>query len=356
MYCDSEINNAFDEIDTEFDSIRPKRPEAPIPPNLDFNFDILKGVEIVSKHFGTGYVTEVNMGKLLQAIVVVKYKDHNGNILLTNLKENDDLTIDQHDLPKVKQALEKWNREIQSLLDYWEKRQNYLTESEDFSTKQKTWETEKQKRKEKAVESIHEERNRIRKKELEEKRAKVPKFDIAKHILYVYRGRGIKCKRYNHDVISVTCIIKDISNNDVEINAEYCFNCGIFIISVKSYMDYALKYNINTIYFRPISSIHTDEIYYDANSCSALQSLRYNVSAGKNYSEEYRHKLLELFISLGLLKKHQVISHLEHLVVFNGEKWGNEIAQKKWENDLEFVRNLDIDVQQHVRIDEIRNY
>ncbi len=156
--------------------------------------------------------------------------------------------------------------------------------------------------------------------------------------------------------MSVTCVLHSRNHERIEINAEYCLDCKLFIISDRSYMHYAMEYELDTSFFRPISSAFPDDYPYDANQTSALKDFGYNVSEADGFSEEYRHKKLEQIIRFGYMKKWRVIEYLEQFIRYNGEKWENMYAREKWENDLAFVRALEIDVQPHTDIHRVSNY
>ena len=73
---------------------------------------------------------------------------------------------------------------------------------------------------------------------------------------------------------------------------------------------------------------------------SKLNKLGYSVSRNSGMTEKARQNLLQHIIETGLMKKWEVISHLQYLLKINGKKADNEYAAQRWQRDLEFVKKL----------------
>ena len=54
--------------------------------------------------------------------------------------------------------------------------------------------------------------------------------------------------------------------------------------------------------------------------------------------------------------KNEVIRYLGYFIRMNGARYGNELAVKKWEEDLAFVQEYDINIQPRAIISQIKKY
>lgn len=57
-----------------------------------------------------------------------------------------------------------------------------------------------------------------------------------------------------------------------------------------------------------------------------------------------------------IMTKNEIIKYLAYFIRVNGAKKANDKALKKWEEDLEFVQNIDLDRQPQYYIDDIVKY
>ncbi len=78
---------------------------------------------------------------------------------------------------------------------------------------------------------------------------------------------------------------------------------------------------------------------------SLLHQLGYNVGQTDNLTSSCRQKILSQVMEAGIMKPAQIISLLKGLISRNGSVFGNEIARKKWEDDLAFVFNYNVKTQ-----------
>lgn len=364
-YYDKEIDIAVQALEQELEQSKPVEPTEPDEPESNYNYDSLIGAVLISILHGRGHIVSANRYTIntdglvddINVLVEVKYgSDFHTHYHLAGMVQSKDITIPDEFHDAVMAAFDAFNQEVKARKAYRKSIIQFCIDEIDYRSKTEKWNKVKEKRIDEEVSKIRVKREKKRTEEIAAKRKLIPQFDEKKHILYVYYGRQIRCKKNSHDIMSVTCILHSKENERVEINAEYCLDCKLFIISDHSYMDYALEYNLDISFFRPISLAFPDDYPYNANQTSALKDLGYNVSEQDGFSEAYRHKKLETIIRFGYMKKHRVIEYLEQFIRYNGEKWENMYAREKWENDLQFVRSLEIDVQPHTDISRVSNY
>ena len=95
--------------------------------------------------------------------------------------------------------------------------------------------------------------------------------------------------------------------------------------------------------FLGLSSESFDEeipTYRERKEESALHKAGYSVGQDSTLSTHQRQDLLANLIKTGQFKKSYIVHHLEYLIRINGKSEHNDIALKRWKNDLDFVRTL----------------
>lgn len=173
--------------------------------------------------------------------------------------------------------------------------------------------------------------------------------------LYVYSGR-IKCIRDNHTMTCVNALIDTASGEVAKLNVNCCLTCNRFYISYDEYERYMAKYK--SLLTRIVLVNQNGESTF-ANNLAAESILKlcgYSVSQEKGLSQAERQRLLAKIIHAGIVNKPDVIQHLNWLIKMNGKKAGNDIAKEKWEDDLFFVRNLDMRSQTNHKISSVSPY
>ena len=184
------------------------------------------------------------------------------------------------------------------------------------------------------------------------------KFDHKNTILYIYKWGNIICKKQDHELVDVNCVIPSV-NGEITVNAQYCRDCNKFIISESSY-----RFYLDGFSFIPAKFRYVDEdgnfpqrLYKkERGSYSPLSLAGYTVRADKALSKKERHKLLAFLIDNGVMDKYEIIGYLEMFINTNGQKTGMERAVAKWENDAKYVRQYNMDKQDTYQIDSVEPY
>lgn len=179
-------------------------------------------------------------------------------------------------------------------------------------------------------------------------------FDPKLNILYVHKGL-IKCERDHHHIVSVNAILPKPGFGRISLNVNFCRDCKRFFVSYIEYMHYRSVYGIllaKLILVGEDGEIESSELALE----SPLKLSGYNVSAAAGLSQKTREQILAGFIDNGIISKPEIIRYINHFILMNGKKKGNETARRKWENDLKFLREYGCSKQENHVISEIQKY
>ena len=173
-------------------------------------------------------------------------------------------------------------------------------------------------------------------------------------ILYIYKG-NIKCHKYSHDIIQATAVLHSKSDNEIELNVEYCTDCEKFLLEYTLFEEYRSKYGALIGNLRMVVNGNFDG-EYDLALESPLKLSGYSVSQKDGFTAKERHYILARIMHDKIMSKGEVIRYLSYFIRMNGAKPGNELAVTKWREDLNFVQKYDINTQPKAIISDIRKY
>lgn len=164
-----------------------------------------------------------------------------------------------------------------------------------------------------------------------------------------------KCSYENHRLYDVVASIEVIQENGKasfeRIPANYCLDCDRFVI-LKS--DYAkLKGTPTCRVIDQTQKSALDGVYTGSDDETFFTQKGYNVNVNNNLPEEQRHRILEQILKNGEKTKSEICSYIESLIV-KGSKipsWSNAVA--KWENDKNYISNLDFNENAIVGVNSI---
>lgn len=182
------------------------------------------------------------------------------------------------------------------------------------------------------------------------------------HSVIVYSDI-IRCQKLGHILeegigIVQVCLIK---NNipyfqRYEIPIYKCDKCKVFYITEEIYQKLSNKGNIIA---QVISQKQFDEGIHKGSNYGNIEHLMhkcgYNVVAG-GLKQKQRRALLKHIISSQIVTKEQAINHLKDLIKMNYYNFRMENAISKWEKDIEFLKeeNIQIGIKTIMLSDDIK--
>lgn len=181
-------------------------------------------------------------------------------------------------------------------------------------------------------------------------------FCDRENILYICKGI-ISCKNKNHDIESVTGILENKLGSSVKINANYCKQCEKCFIDYTEYLHYKKLYGAIMGNFRISNNGHWDGLFNNLSEESLLHLCGYTVNQNDDLSTKQRRRILEFLINRKMMSKPEIISHLDFLIRTNGKRKNMTVAVSRWNEDIDWIRNYQLDSQRQVTIGRIKkNY
>lgn len=173
-------------------------------------------------------------------------------------------------------------------------------------------------------------------------------------ILYIYRN-AIRCHKSNHTIVAATAIFYGRNDSEIQLNVEYCTECKKYFLEYGLYDQYRNKYGILVGNIRmERSGMFSGE--YDLALESPLKLSGYSVGQKEDLTVSERRYILARIIHNHIMSKSEVIRYLSYFIKMNGARLGNEIAVKKWKDDLQFVQEYDIEIQPKVYISKVKPF
>ena len=173
-------------------------------------------------------------------------------------------------------------------------------------------------------------------------------------ILYIYRN-SIRCHKSNHAIVAATAIFYGRNDSEIKLNVEYCTECKKYLLEYGLYDEYRNKYGILVGNIRmERSGMFSGE--YDLALESPLKLSGYSVGQREDLTLSERRYILARIIHNHIMSKSEVIRYLSYFIKMNGARIGNEIAVKKWKDDLHFVQEYDIEIQPKVYISKVKKF
>lgn len=178
-------------------------------------------------------------------------------------------------------------------------------------------------------------------------------FDQNVDILHIYAGSKICKNQHNEFVEPVTATILGLYDKKIRLNVNYCPKCDLFFIKKSLYDRYIKQFSV-----LPIMMVYEGESngkYSFANrqEYSRLRLAGYNVGQNNGLKDKDRQWLLYTLIIKNVVSKTEAINHIDMLINFNQDNPRYDRACSKWEMDLKFIQNINIDKQKQVGINEI---
>lgn len=176
-------------------------------------------------------------------------------------------------------------------------------------------------------------------------------FNLEGDTLLIYKGDN-KCFREKHEIIPTTARVVARRGHRVDINVNYCYDCHKYFISEPEFFHYRDLYGIGCKL--AIDRESSGYAHFPMAEYSILRLYGYNVGKNDDLSDEERKQILKMLIDHNFVSKPLIIKYLNQFIKMNGSRDNMEDCVSKWTEDLEYVRNLGMDTQDRVDIDEIK--
>ena len=177
------------------------------------------------------------------------------------------------------------------------------------------------------------------------------------HTLYVFKGTSA-CVRKGHQLEAATGILATLYGIPVEVNVNYCPQCRKYFIGAGEYQHYRNLLGPVVGNFKFVGFPKGDG-FESLAAESPLMLCGYNVREGRNGEEgltpSERHTILAAIIEFGILSKPVVINYLNSFISRNRNNPRMWLAVDKWEDDLEWVRQYNMNKQRRFVIDGVKS-
>lgn len=165
------------------------------------------------------------------------------------------------------------------------------------------------------------------------------------------------CSHQKHLVVSATGILCRTDLTSVEINIQYCKNCGEYFISKQQYDNYKIIYKNLMGNLKFIDNLKSKNMQLDSQLSlqSPLHINGYTVSQNSKLTEADRQRILGYVIDNDILTKSEVIYYLSMFIDRAQQRRHADMtnAIAKWERDLYWVNHYHIQEQFKIHIGPI---
>lgn len=181
-------------------------------------------------------------------------------------------------------------------------------------------------------------------------------FDGSEYVLYICKGT-ITCRKNDHHIVSVTGILVSLSGRQIRINVNYCIDCNLFFINYSEYKYYrdiygALLGNFSVRKYHGYS----ESGYNGLAEESILRICGYTVNQADGLTSHQRQLILANMMDRNIISKYRIIEYLQFFINNSRYRYNMRLANKKWSDDLQWVREYRVDKQRHFVIDSIKKY
>ena len=164
----------------------------------------------------------------------------------------------------------------------------------------------------------------------------------------VYHGKGLCSKHHMKMEIVTARVIGTRTNEPQDLQVYYCPVCDEYYVNYEYYREFAMKNGIPPLRLLDNRKHRWSggDYYSSLNAESILATYGYHVSGSMQNNPKARQQLLEDLIDMELLKKAEIVSHIEWLLRFRTDAYN---AQVCWKADLNHIRKYQKNRQRLVR-------
>ena len=180
-------------------------------------------------------------------------------------------------------------------------------------------------------------------------------FDSFNNTLFICNGT-IRCRRKKHTIVPATGILADIKGKIIYINVNYCTICKKYFIAYNEYLDYRDKYGalLGNFRFENTENKSSTGMYKNLSAHSILNLVGYSVNQSDDYTASERHTILANIMDRNIASKSQIIDYLHFFINNSSNRKNMDIANSKWQDDLEWTRSYKINQQRKFIVKSIK--
>ncbi len=179
-------------------------------------------------------------------------------------------------------------------------------------------------------------------------------FDGPDNVLYVFKGSRA-CEGKGHKLEGATGTLAGLNGKPIKINVNYCQNCRKYYLGLREYERYRERFGPVLGNFSFPKGFSKGSVKASALSNeSPLKMCGYEVNKQVGLSARQRHLILANMMDRGILSKPRVIEYLQFFIRWREKNPSMRDACRKWNEDLDWVRNYRIDKQRRFIIADVR--
>ena len=173
--------------------------------------------------------------------------------------------------------------------------------------------------------------------------------------LYIHKGRII-CQTRQHRVVQATAVLSNINGADILLNVNFCTECKKFFMSYATYQHYRDRYGVILGNLKMIKREDFDGCEDCLAEESRLHLCGYSVAEKEGLSATERQRIISFVISRDVMKKDEVISHLNWLIDTHRNRHHMATAVAKWNQDLSYALQYNMEKQDRYGISALKKY
>jgi len=177
-------------------------------------------------------------------------------------------------------------------------------------------------------------------------------LSVPQNTLYVCKGL-IACNRNGHNVVAATGVMLTKNGAIIKINTNFCPQCHKYFIGHDEYMSYRKMYGVLLGNIKLTNGSFSQSAVELAEE-SILHMCGYSVNQTDNLSPAVRQGILQYLIDSKVSNKPEIIDYLNFFIRRNGKKQNMGEAVRRWNEDLKWVREYQINRQRHFEITNIQ--
>lgn len=177
---------------------------------------------------------------------------------------------------------------------------------------------------------------------------------IVPQTVYVFAQKNIAHFHSQNYELVTAMVPCTKSSFPVPISVYYDKSAHTYFINEESYVLARERYGLPYLRIRPALSDQLGAKVGGLRAHSELYLLGYSVDAKTGSDTTARRQVLKRILDSGILRRHEVINHLEWLIHTRAGMPHMDNAIAEWKTDLQFVSTYNVDRQRKIWVDEFK--